>query len=778
MSKREAHQPSTKPVEFEPVSTEELRAACSKMAALVLAREDGLTPLSVVEDDGSVTLCEGDAPMPRPLQPYEGEAVVAHTVNMLQACGVSGIEVSVAEPLYDYVVEWLCLPPSKSPEQLLEHAEKADSFPAITAYDPQADLEATRAHANFEVFNLGYGTLMQARELARESGAESVIVIPCDLACFKPRHVLQLARALEDHPEAEVIASWAVWLNRPPYVLRASFLDGLEESFRCQPREGSSYRPMPQLNVHEVVFGEEMLMATPPASNPIGAFFGKCTLSALEAVRKVRAEQAEAKLAESDSEAAAKRKAATEEAAKRNAAYAGVSLPKSPSPADVLLMQTAREVVEQLDIVRGKLMDSGCALAKWDAWGQRNRLDFPIFGDRNHKNKLVYLDSAATTQRLGRALDAQYHFDAFENANIYRGAYELSAQSTAAFNEARAVVEKHIGADRRSLIFTANTSASAALVAQAWGEHNVEEGDCILVPAAEHHSNIVPWLMLAERKGARIEYIPPHPDGTLDMDAYRKLLQQRPKLVCVAQISNMLGLLNPVAEMAQAAREVGARIYVDAAQSFPHVAIDVRNLGIDFLGFSAHKVYGPMGLGCLWASPEAFDEMDPLVGGGGTVTHVGTDSYYLRAKAIQYELGTPAVSQAIGFAAALDYLDELGMAAVEEHSHTLTKFLVAGLGALNEVLGSVTIWGDHESDAGLMGLVAFSLAGIPAKNAASVLGKLGVCVRAGGHCSLPLHASLGLTGSVRFSFGIHTTLEDIEAGLVALALCRKIYDAQ
>lgn len=775
MSNRPKHQPATSPIRYEEPGAEELTQACGSIAALVLAREDGCTPLSVVEEDGSVTLCKGESQLPRPLQLYRGEATVAHTVNMLASCGVAGIEVSAAPSLYDYVVEWVCLPPSRSADELLASAADGVSFPTVTAYDATADYEATLAHGNFELFNLGFGTLMQARELAHEAGAEAVLVIPCDLVNLKPRHVLQLARALEEHPEAEAIASWAVWLNRPPYLLRTAFLDALEGSARCANAEASSaYRPLPQLNVHEVIFGEEMLMATPPASNPAGAFFKGCTLSALEAVRKVRAEQAEAEAAKADAKAHAARKAAADEAAKRNAAYAGVSLPDSLSAADEVLLQTARDTLASLDEVR-KHLDDVCDLATWDAWAKRNKLDFPIFNDRKQKNTLVYLDSAATTQRVGRALDAQYHFDAFENANIYRGAYALSAQSTATFNETRCAVEKHIGAERRSVIFTANTSAAAALVALNWGERNIKLGDRIVVPQAEHHSNLVPWMMLAQRKGAHIDYIPSLEDGTLDMDAYRKLLKARPKLVCVAHISNVMGLINPVEEMAKAAHEVGARIYVDAAQSFPHLAIDVQKLGCDFLGFSAHKAYGPMGLGCLWTAPEAFDEMDPLVGGGGTVSHVGADSYYLRGKAIQYELGTPPVSQAVGLAAAIEYLDELGMDAVEKHSAALTKYLVAGLQALEGQLGGVRIWGDHESACGQTGLVAFSLAGIPANRVASTLGKLSVCVRAGGHCSLPLHASLGLTGSIRFSFGVHTTLEDIEAGLVALAVCRKIY---
>lgn len=764
---RPAHQPASKPVKYEEPSADELLASCGKIAALVLAREDGTTPLSVVEEDGSVTLCKRDEPLPRPLQPYRGKTAIAHTLEVLKACGVCGIEISAAKSLHKRIAD-----------------EAANAYPSasVAPYEPHDDHQSTLAHGNFEAFNLGFGTLEQARDLAARSNASAVLVIPCDLVNFKPRHMLKLAKALHDHPETEVVASWAVWLNRPPYLLRSSFLDELEGSRRCQKREGSAWRPMPDLKVHEVVFGEEMLMATPPASKPEDAFFDTCTISALEAVRKVRAEQAESERAAQDAEAYRRYKAKADQAAKRNAAYAGVSFTSGTSPSDELLMQTAREVLKKLDAVRETLAGASDGradeLETWDRWAHRNKLDFPIFNDRRHKSSLVYLDSAATTQRVGRALDAQHRFDAYENANIYRGAYELSAQSTTAFNEARRAVENHIGAERRSVIFTANTSAAAGLVAQAWGEHNIGPGDRILVPATEHHSNLVPWLMLAQRKGAHIDYIPALDDGSFDFTSYLKLLEKHPKLVCVAHISNVLGMKNPVENMAKAAHEAGARVYVDAAQSFPHISFNVSELGADFIGFSAHKAYGPMGLGCLWTSTGAFDEMDPLIGGGGTVSHVGLESYYLRDKAVQYELGTPPVSQAIGFAAALEYLDDLGMDAVERHSAALTKYLVAGLDALEEELGGVTVWGNHISDAGLTGLVSFSLAGIPAKSAASTLGKLGVCVRAGGHCALPLHASLGLTGSIRFSFGVHTTLEDIEAGLIALVICRRIYEAK
>ena len=759
MAHRNEHQPLTAPIEHHPVDRNALHAACEPLAALVLARDAGTAPLCALpsDPDADITPCLGadGRPAPRPLQHYEGKALVKRMVDLLANCGFARIEVSAAPAL------------SAAIESEIEGAE-ARIVPYLAAHDRQETLQ----HAGFELFNLGFGTLQQALELAEGCDARGVLVIPCDLACFEERHILMLAEAFHQHEDADAVASWTAWLNRPPYILRRTFLEGLSASPRCTARVGSSYRPLPHLNVHEVVFGEEMLVAQPPASNPQDAFFATCTLSALEAVRAVRAEQKrEARKAH-----AAQAEQAARRAARMNAAYTGNLGPGEPSASDQQLLDAARKVLAGIDRVRNEKLSPQQRddLAKWDAWGKRNQLDFPLFAQSKQRATLAYLDSAATSQRVGRALDAQHRFDAYENANIYRGAYALSAQSTASFNNARNVVEQHIGAGRRSTVFTANTSTAAGLVALSWGEHNIAEGDTIVVPLAEHHSNLAPWLMLAQRKGARLAYIPVLDDGRIDMDAYRKLLDCKPKLVCVAHISNVLGLVNPVEDMAAEAHAHGARMYVDAAQSFPHMPLNVLSMGADFVAFSAHKAYGPMGLGVLWIAPEAFDEMDPLVAGGGTVSHVSTDSYYLRSQTIQYELGTPPVSQAIGFAAALEYLDELGMDAVQAHGAALTRLLVKAL----EDFDGVTIWGDHTQEDGLTGLVCFTQASIPANVVAGVFGKLSVAVRSGGHCSLPLHASLGLTGSVRFSFGVHTTVEDIEAGLVALEVCRRIFLAE
>ncbi len=447
--------------------------------------------------------------------------------------------------------------------------------------------------------------------------------------------------------------------------------------------------------------------------------------------------------------------------------------PVKPEPlneADARLVKAAAEAMAAGDDMPA---EEAAELAWADAFAQRNKNDFPLLNDRKHAGKLVYLDSAATSQRVDVALQAQRDYDVHENANVYRGAYELSAQSTFTFNDARAALEDFIGADRRQTVYTTNTTGATNLVALAWGEHNIGAGDLIVCCLADHHSNALPFLMLAQRKGARVEYVPYDKDGRIDQAAYAALLEQRPKLVCIAHIGNVFGIAAPVKEMTAAAHAVGARVLLDAAQSFAHLPIDVQDLGVDWVAMSAHKAYGPMGLGALWISPAAFDEMDPLAGGGGTVSHVGQQSYYLRPKALQYEPGTPPVSQAVGWAAAIGYLQTLGMENVARHSAALTRYTVRGLSRID----GVNVIGDHSKPDGQTGLVSFTVRSVAPAAVAGFLGKLDVAVRAGGHCALPLHCAMGMIGTGRISIGVHTTRDDIDAALAALALCRECHEA-
>ncbi|MBQ9042761.1 MAG: aminotransferase class V-fold PLP-dependent enzyme, partial [Eggerthellaceae bacterium] len=580
---------------------------------------------------------------------------------------------------------------------------------------------------------------------------DAVLVMDAAQDRITSDHLYELCADAREHPEAEVVVSWIQWLRRTPCWVSRAFLDRLEAH---DPALTGDQVPFIRLRDH--VFGEEKLAAAKAAPAAVTEFLDECSMTALEAVQL-------AKYA---------REHPGEELHSPNQPRS-LMAPTKPEPlckADARLVKAALDVLEAAEALPESERDE---LAWADAFGKRTKLDFPLLNDRKHADKLAYLDSAATSQRVDVALQAQYDFDAHENANVYRGAYELSAQATFTFSDARTALEDFIGAEYRQVVFTQNTSGATGLVAQAWGEHNIGEGDLVVCCLADHHSNALPFFMLAQRKGARVEYVPYDADGRLDQQAYAKLLEQRPKLVCLAHIGNVFGIMAPIKQMAAAAHEAGARVLVDAAQSFPHVAIDVNELGADWVAMSAHKAYGPMGLGALWVSPAAFAEMDPLTGGGGTVSHVGEQSYYLRPKALQYEPGTPPVSQAVGWAAAIDYMKALGMENIARHDAALTRYAVRGLKRID----GVKVMGDHSHPDGQSGLVSFTVRSVAPAETAAFLGKLGVAIRSGGHCALPLHAAMGRIGTGRISIGAYTTRDDIDAALIALVLCREAYEA-
>lgn len=738
---RESHQPE--PEFNEPLKPggDELAADCATSAALILAIECATTPLVVrFEGDKDDIVCKSDDPLPRPLQAYQGKTLVAHAMKTaLDAC-IPHVAVLAGGD-------------GETQEKIAEEARaqaRAKGVDVVmVGYDPLKDAQATRDAANFEFNGLTKGVLDCARSLLEGNGLDSVIVMSCDQVRIEPRHLLRLCRAFHANPRVDAAASWIEWLRRTPILLSRRFLESLDRSPRVE-RLVSGSRPMPSLDVADVLFGEERLAANQAVPAAVGRFLKDSSLSALEAVAIARDE--------------IEREGGGGDFPKRSGA-------DSQSKADRELIAIAREVIRSANAAMDE--EERKELSWADGWGRRCALDFPLLANPRHKGKLAYLDSAATAQRVDRAILAQLEFDTAGNANIYRGTYELSARSTAAFNDARKTLEEFIGAKRRETVFTANASASAGLVAQAWGKWNIGEGDLIVTTVEEHHSNLLPWFMLAQRKKAHVAYIPLLGDGRLDLRAYEKLLEERPKLVCAAHIGNVMGILNPVCEMARMAHAANARFYLDAAQSIPHVEMNVRDLGADFVGFSAHKMYGPLGIGGLWIAPEAFAEMDPLVAGGGSISHVGFQSYYLRQGAIQYETGTPPISQAIGWAAAVEYLDALGMGSIKRHSAVLTRHLLRCLSPIE----SLTIWGGHDQPDGQTGLVSFSAAGIAPAAMGSFCGKLGVAIRTGGHCAVPLSALMGVTGTCRASVAVHTVRADIEALAVAVEACRRTYSA-
>lgn len=643
--------------------------------------------------------------------------------------------------------------PAFAPQALEEvrlSGKKGETMVQAVELDPAAVIELTRQGGDFELFSqLPYGLLETMRVLAETSldDYDNVIVLDAMQDRITPDHVYELVADAREHPDAEVVVSWIQQLRRMPCVLTRAFLGRLEARDAALLGDGTGApHGVTRLRVRDHVFGEEKLAASATVPKAVEGFLGSCTLSALQAVRRVR--QAKAHVEEEPQ---------------------SLGQAHLLNDADALLVKTASETVAATDDLPP---DEMAELAWADEFGRRNKQDFPLLNDPVHAGTLAYLDSAATAQRVDKALHAQHEWDVHANANVYRGAYELSVQATAAFGDARTRLEGFIGADCGQVAYTANTTDGLNLVAQAWGEHNIDAGDLIVCELAAHHANLLPFMMLAQRKGARLEYIPYDGAGRVDHDAYAGLLAQSPKLVCLAQVGNVFGVQAPIKQMAAAAHEAGARVVVDAAQSFPHMRIDVKDLGADWVAFSAHKAYGPMGIGALWISPEAFDEMDPLGGGGGVVSHVSTDSYYLRPQALQYEMGTPPVSQAIGWATALDYLDALGMENIARHDAVLTRYAARGL----QRIDGVNVIGDHGQPDGQMGIVAFTVRSTAPADVAKFLGGLDVAIRSGGHCALPLHASLGLIGTGRLSIGVYTTRDDIDAALAAVALCRQLHE--
>jgi cysteine desulfurase/selenocysteine lyase len=402
------------------------------------------------------------------------------------------------------------------------------------------------------------------------------------------------------------------------------------------------------------------------------------------------------------------------------------------------------------------------------------RADFPILGETVNGHPLAYLDNAATSQKpeaVIRALDEYYRT---YNANVHRGIYQISERATAAYEAARHKVARFIGApDDREVIFTRGTTESINLVAYAWGRANVGAGDVIVTTEMEHHSNLVPWQILAQDRGATLEFIPITDEGRLDLDEYDRLLArhgERVKLVAVVHASNTLGTLNPVAEIARRARAVGALALVDGAQSVPHGPIDVRELGCDFLAFSGHKMLGPMGAGVLWGRRAILEAMPPFHGGGSMIRSVGLrESTYAELPA-KYEGGTPSVGDAIGLGVAVDYLSALGMGAVRDHERQLTAYALDRLGRIE----GLTIYGPPNAEE-RVGVISLTLDDIHPHDLATILDEEGLCVRAGHHCCQPLMARLGVAATARASVYLYNVEEEIDRLAEALEKAKAIF---
>ncbi len=402
---------------------------------------------------------------------------------------------------------------------------------------------------------------------------------------------------------------------------------------------------------------------------------------------------------------------------------------------------------------------------------ERVRGDFPILSRTVHGKPLVYLDSAATSQKPRRVIEALVRYYSNYNANVHRGIYEMAEEATRRYEESRAKLAAFIGARRpEELVFTRGTTEAINLVAYAWGRANIRVGDEIILTEMEHHSNLVPWQLLAAETGAKLKFIPFDGRGVLQLDAYERLLSDRTRLVALAHQSNVLGTINPVQEIAAKAHAAGAKVLVDGAQSAPHMPVNVADLDVDFFAFSGHKMCGPTGAGALWARYELLDAMPPFHGGGEMIMLVQLETSTYKEPPHKFEAGTPNIGDCIVWGEAVDYLQAIGLDAIRAHEVQLTAY---ALQRLAEIPGLVSYGPRDLSRRG--GVIAFTVDVAHPHDVAQVLDLEGVAVRAGHHCTQPLHRRLGVAATTRASFYLYNTEGDIDVLVRGLHVVRKLF---
>lgn len=403
-----------------------------------------------------------------------------------------------------------------------------------------------------------------------------------------------------------------------------------------------------------------------------------------------------------------------------------------------------------------------------DAWPAAAKRDFPILERSSQGKRLVYLDSAATSQKPRAVLEAVDAYYRRSNANVHRGVYELAEEATALYEAVRSKVAAFMGATPQETIFVRNATEAINLVAYAWGRRNLNPGDAIVLTPLEHHSNLVPWQILAEEREARLCFTDLDEDGSIDVSSLERILStERVKLVTVAYVSNVLGTVTPVQVIARLAHAAGALVLADAAQAVPHRAVDVRELDVDFLAFTGHKMLAPMGIGVLYGRRSILDAMPPFLAGGEMIRRVGTRSSTWNELPWKFEAGTPSVGDAIGLGAAIDYLASIGMEAIQAHEQRLTGYALEQL----EAVEGITIYGPRVRGA----LVAFSLADVHPHDLASLLDEQGIAIRAGHHCAQPLHEALGIAATARASFYLYNDEADVDALVEGLRTARRVF---
>jgi cysteine desulfurase / selenocysteine lyase len=400
------------------------------------------------------------------------------------------------------------------------------------------------------------------------------------------------------------------------------------------------------------------------------------------------------------------------------------------------------------------------------------RADFPVLSREFHGRRLAYLDSAATSQKPRQVIEAMDHFYRNSYGTVHRSVYELARESTELFEGARERIARFADWDAEATIFTGNATGSINLVAYTWGRQNVGPGDEVLITEMEHHSNIVPWQLLCLAKGARLRYLHIAAEGTLSLDELDAVLAEgRVKLVALAHVSNVLGTINPLAEVVARAHDAGAVVLVDGSQAAPQLPLSVRAIDADFYAWTGHKALGPTGIGVLHGRPELLEEMPPFIGGGHMISHVDLETSTWSDLPGKFEAGTSAIAEGVGLGAAVDYLSALGMEEVRAHERELTAY---ALERLVDVPG-LTLFGPRDPER-RGGVVSFAIDGIHPHDLAEICDREGVCIRAGHHCAQPLMRALGVAATARASFHVYNAREDVDRLVDALAKSREVFE--
>ncbi|UCF62607.1 MAG: cysteine desulfurase [Anaerolineaceae bacterium] len=383
---------------------------------------------------------------------------------------------------------------------------------------------------------------------------------------------------------------------------------------------------------------------------------------------------------------------------------------------------------------------------------------------------LIYLDSAATSQKPRQVIEAMSTYYESQNANVHRGIHRLAEEATVSFESAREKVAQFIGIESaRQIIFTRNATEAINLVAHSWARANLKKGDLIILTEMEHHSNIVPWQILAQERGVRLAFVSVTEDGLLDLNSFHDLLGEKPRLVAFTHMSNMLGTVNPVKEMTRLSHDAGAVVLIDGAQAVPHLPVNVGDIGADFYAFSAHKMCGPTGIGVLYGREDLLEEMPPFLGGGDMIKRVQLESFTANDLPYKFEAGTPPIAEGVGLGAAIDFLTSIGMDAIHQHEKLLIGRM---LDRLEEVPG-VRVYGPSADHKG--GVASFSFVDIHPHDVAQILDSHGIAVRAGHHCAMPIHEKFGLPATTRASFYLYNTVEEVDSLIEGLYKVKEIF---